>query len=83
MSDHLHWYAVRVDTAPDGGYVKLLCVTVDGERVWREQHHSAALPDGQRHLLTERYWTNDQGRAHRTMEAALAACLLPVEDNQP
>lgn len=77
------WRRVRVDAQPDGGRVRLLSQVVEGVRVYREEHYTAATPEGDRALVLERYYTSDRGRAHRTLEAALAAASEPIETNEP
>lgn len=83
MRSENHWKCVRVDRQGEHGYVKLLSQVVDGLRVYREEHYTAPNFEGDRTLVQERYWTTHRDRAHRTMEAALAACAEPVEPNHP
>lgn len=83
MSSNLHWRRVRIDAQPDGSRIKLMSAVLHGVRVYLEQHWNPEQPDGDRTLLTERYYTTDQARAHRTMDAALAAAGCPVEPKDP
>lgn len=83
MSSNPHWRRVRIDAQPDGSRIKLLSAVVHGVRVYLEQHWSAERLEQVRELLAERYYTSDPKRAHRTMDAALAAATEPVEPNDP
>jgi hypothetical protein len=77
------WKAVRVDALPDGSRTKLISAVDGAVRLYCEQHWSRADHEGVRTLLAERFYTTDPDRAHRTAEAAMAAAMQPVENNEP
>lgn len=78
------WRRVRsAENAVDKTRKVLLSGVFQGVRLYCEKHWSAPDQDGERKLMTERYYSTDPDRAYRTAEAALAATLQPVEDNQP
>lgn len=78
------WRMLHVAIDKEDQRTKLFVATVDGVRVHCQQiwgpEHDDCSP---RTLFRERFYTTDPDRAHRTLDAALAAAMEPVEPNDP
>ena len=80
------WRKLHVRIDADDRRTVVRVALVDGIRVHREEVWGPDDPAERyevRALERERYYTTDPDRAHRTLEAALAATLQPIEPNEP